>query len=174
MISPEMQKAILGPVRRLCWLFWFEGSDTDLYAWTGDHKIHWNGEDYAGAGRLLSMSSQRKPDALQHVEHTFKLNGLSPSPLADLDDSVRGRGGKVWFAALNERGQIIPDPVLLTQIVQDTLKFERNEDDTVALTLTGYEALPFLGRVKGDKYSHEKWLTDFDDEGFYYTAPIAA
>jgi hypothetical protein len=119
------------------------------------------------------MSSQRKPDALQHVEHTFVLNGARSAPLADLDQSVRGQGRQVLLAALNDRRQIIVDPILLTEIVQDTIKFDRGADDTVSLTLTGFEALPFLGRAKGDKYSHEKWLSDHDDEGFYYTSPIA-
>jgi hypothetical protein len=81
--------------------------------------------------------------------------------------------GKVWLAALNERRQIIADPILLTEITQDTLKWDRGADDTVSLTLTGYEALPFLGRARGDKYSHEKWLIDHDDEGFYFTSDIA-
>lgn len=168
-----MKTALGGPRRTLCWLFWFAGTTSDLRCWTGDHSITWDGQTYRGVGSISSMSTQRKPDALQHVEHTFMLNGLDPSPLAELDDSVRGRGGKVWLGALNDRRQIIADPILLTEIVQDTLKWDRGADDTVTLTLTGFEALPFLGRAKGDKYSHDKWLTERDDEGFYYTAPIA-
>lgn len=173
LITPAMQSALLGPRRTLCWLFWFEGGASDLYCWIGDHTIHWDGHDHLGVGRIASMSTQRKPDALQHVEHSFTLSGLDPTPLGDLDQSVRGRGGKVWLAALNDRRQIIADPILMTEIVQDTLTFDRGADDTVSLTLTGFEALPFLGRAKGDKYSHDKWLTDHDDEGFYYTSPIA-
>lgn len=168
-----MQRAIQGPQRTLCWLFWFEGTDSDLYAWTGDHSITWDGHTYRGVGSIVGMSTQRKPDALQHVEHVFTLSGLDPSPLAALDASVRGRGGKVWLGAVNDRRQIIADPILFTEIVQDTLKWDRGADDTVTLTLTTFEALPFLGRAKGDKYSHEKWLTEYDDEGFYYTALIA-
>lgn len=169
-----MQKVLRGPRRTMCWMFYIEGTDSDLYAWTGDHSINWDGHDYVGVGRVLSMSSQRKPDALQHVEHTFVLNALDPTPLADLDDSVRGRTGKVWLGAVNSERQIIKYPVLFTEIVQDTLTFDRGADDTVSLTLTGFEALPFLGRAKGDKYSHDKWLTVHDDEGFFYTSPIAA
>ena len=176
-ITPAMQRALIGPRRNLCWLFWFEGnvdSGGDLYAWTGDHKITWDGHEYFGVGRFASMSTQTKPDALQHVEHTFVLSALDPEPLAELDDSVRGKGGKVYLAALNERRQIIADPLLLTEIVQDTIRFDRGADDTVTLTLTGYEALPFLGRAKGDKYSHDKWVKERDDTGFYMTSLIAA
>jgi len=168
-----MQEALRGPRRTLCWLFWIEGTTSDLYAWTGDHTINWDGNDYRGVGGVLGLSTQRKPDALQHVEHVFTLSGLDPTPLADLDDSVRGRRGKIWLGALNDRRQIIADPILMTEIVQDTLKWDRAEDDTVTLTLTGFEALPFLGRATGDKYSHEKWLQERDDEGFYHTSKIA-
>lgn len=168
-----MQKALIGPVRALAWMFRFEKSGDDFYAWTGDHPITWDGNVHFGVGRVAGMSTQRKPDALQHVEHTFTLSGLDPTPLGDIDQSVRGREGEVFLAALNERRQIISAPLLLTQIVQDVLKWERAADDTVTLTLVGFEALPFLGRATGDKYSHEKWLDEKDDEGFYFTSPIA-
>lgn len=173
LITPAMQAALAGPRRTLAWLFWFEGTSTGLYAWTGDHTIHWDGHDYLGVGRVAGMSTQRKTGAMQHIEHTFTLSGLDPTPLADLDDSVRGKRGKVWIASLNESRQIIADPILLTEIVQDTLRWEREADDTVKLTLTGFEALPFLGRVRSDKYSHEAWLTERGDTGFYFTSPIA-
>jgi hypothetical protein len=172
-LTPAMQAAIKGPMRTPCWLFWVEGADSDLYAWTGAHPITWDGETYVGMGAMFSMGTQRKPDALQHVEHTFVLNGIEASLVAELDESVRGRRGKVWLAMLNDAGQIIPDPLLVTEFVQDTLKWDKTADDTVSLTLTAFEALPFLGRAKGDKYSHEKWLQDRDDTGFYYNSPIA-
>lgn len=168
-----MQSAIIGPVRTLAWMFRFETSDGYLYTWTGDHTVNWAGEDYLGVGRVAAMSSQRKPDALQHVEHTFTLNGLDPLPLGDLDESVRGREGEVLLAALNDRRQVISEPISLTQITQDVLKWERAADDTVTLTLVGFEALPFMGRATGDKYSHEKWLSERDDEGMYFTSLIA-
>lgn len=173
-ITPAMQRQLIGPRRNLCWLFWFVGTaGADLYCWTGDHKITWDGHEYFGLGRFASMSTQRKPDALQHVEHTFVLNGLDPEPLAELDQSVKGKGGKVYLGALDDQRQVVRDPILMTEIVQDTIKWDRGADDTVSLTLTGYEALPFLGRAKGDKYSHDKWLGEHDDEGMYYTAQIA-
>lgn len=173
-ITPAMQRELASAARQPCWLFWVEGGDAgDLYAWSGGQPITWYGQVYTGLGPLLSMSSQRKPDALQHVETTFVLSGLESELLTDLDDSVRGRTGKVWLGMLDGAGQIIRDPLLITEFTQDTLLFERSEDDTVSLTLKTYEALPFLGRARGDKYSHEKWLADRDDEGFYYNSPIA-
>jgi hypothetical protein len=169
-----MQSAMRGPSRTPCWLFWVEGDPDDLYLWSGGQPITWDGQTYTGMGPLFSMSSQRKPDAMQHVEFTFVLSGLEGDLLSPLDDSVRGRTGKVWLAMLNGQGQIIPDPLLVTEFTQDTLLLERAADDTMSLTLKAFEALPFLGRARGDKYSHEKWLADHDDEGFYYTSPIAA
>lgn len=154
-------------------MFWIEGASDDLWTWTGAHPISWDGQTYVGMGALFSMSSQRKPDALQHVEHSLVLNGLEASLVADLDESVRGRSAKIWLGMLDPYGQVIASPLLVTELEQDTLKFDRSADDVVSLTLTGFEALPFLGRAKGDKYSHEKWLQERSDEGFYYNSPIA-
>lgn len=173
-LTPAMQAAILGPVRTPCWLFWVEATAGDLYAWSGAHTISWDGHDFVGMGSLLSMATQRKPDALQHVEMSFTLSGLEADLIADLDSSVRGLSGKVWLGMLDGAGQVIADPLLVSEMTQDTLKWDRGADDTVSVTLTCFEALPFLGRAKGDKYSHEKWLQEHGDEGFYYTAPIAA
>ncbi len=174
LLTPAMQNALKGPRRTLCWLFWLEGATADLYAWTGAQPIAWDGHTYVGLGALLSMTTQKKPDALQHVEHSFTLSGLEPDLISGLDTSVRGRTGKVWLGALDARNRIVADPLLLTEIVQDTLKLDRGTDDTVSMTLTGYEALPFLGRVRGDKYSHDRWLSERGDSGFFYTSPIAA
>lgn len=168
-----MQRAILDNARLPAWMFWVEGESSDLYVWTGGQPITWDGHTWLGMGRLFSMTTQRKPDAMQHVEHSFTLSGLESALIADLDESVRGRAGKVWLAMINDAGQVIRDPLLVTEFVQDTLTFDRGADDTVSLTLKAYEALPFLGRVKGDKYSHEKWLADRSDTGFFYNSPIA-
>lgn len=164
---------MLSPARLPAWFFWVEGAASDLYVWTGGQPITWYGHTWLGMGRLFGMSTQRKPDALQHVEHNFTLSGLESDLVADLDASVRGLAGKVWMGLLDDQGQVIADPLLVTEFVQDTLTLDRGADDTMSLTLKAYEALPFLGRVKGDKYSHEAWLAARSDTGFFYNSPIA-
>lgn len=169
-----MQNALLGRRRLLCWMWWIEGQTTDLYAWSGVHTITYGGNDYVGVGHVAGMETLRKNDGLEHVEQRLKLSGLDPSVIADLDTSVRGRGAKVWLGALNDDGQIIPEPLLMQELLQDTLQWERAADDTVTLTLNCFEALPFVGRATGKKWSYEGQLEAYPgDVGFKYNADIA-
>lgn len=169
-----MQDALLGDRRLLCWLWFVDGASSDLYAWSGTHTLSYGGHNYVGVGHVAGMSTLRKNDDLEHVEQQLTLSGLDPSALTDLDSSVRGRTAKVWLAALNDDGQIIADPLLLQDLLQDTLQWERSADDTVTLRLNTFEALPFVGRATGTKWSHDGQLAAYaDDVGFKYNAPIA-
>jgi hypothetical protein len=173
-LSRGMQDAILKRRRSLCWLFWIEGQTSDLYAWSGLHTLAYGGNDYRGVAHVAGMETIRKNEGLEHVEQKLTLSGLDPSVVAALDTSVRGRGAKVWLAALNDDGQVIDAPLLMQDMVQDTLGWQRATDDTITLSLTCFEALPFVGRATGKKWSYESQLEAFSgDVGFYFNAPIA-
>ena len=173
-ISPQMQEALRNPRRTLCWLFYVEGQDTDLWAWTGQHEITYGGQAYTPVGQVLDMGTIKKSEVIQHTVQQFTLNGLDPNVLTDLDLSVRGRTVRVWLAALNDDRQIITSPILISELVQDTLAFERSTEDVLKLTLSAFEALPFAGRATGRKYSHETQLQTYgDDYGMHYLSDIA-
>lgn len=169
-----MREAIIGKRRALCWLFYFEGdADDNLYAWSGMHPITWDGETFLGAGHAYDMSTVKKSEGIQHTTQEFKLSGLDPSVLGGLSLSVRGKLAKVWLAALNADGQVVRDPILVSELVQDTLSFTRSADDIVSLGLNCFEALPFVGRATGGKYSHERQIELYStDVGFEDIADI--
>jgi hypothetical protein len=170
-----MQEALVARRRKLCWLFWFEGASSDLYAWSGMHTITYDGQDYLGVGHLYGASTVRKTDAVQHTEQQFTLNGLDPSVLGGLELSVRGKLAKVWLAAQNSAEQIIDDPILISELVQDTLSFTRSGEDVLSLLLNTFEALPFVGRSSAGKYSHDRQLQRFaDDTGLAFASEIGA
>jgi len=169
-----MRAALRSDRRTLCWLYWVEGSTADLYAWSGAHTLSFDGHDWVGVGAIVGMETVRKADALEHVQQRLSLSGLDPEIVAALDDSVRGREAKIWLAALDDGNEVIADPLLVQQLEQDTLSWERMADDRVTLSLTCFEALPFVGRAKGTKWSYEAQLEAFSgDVGFKYNAPIA-
>lgn len=157
--------------RTLALLVWLEHQDGDLYAWTGARPISWDGQTWLGLGYLVEVPPVRKSDAIEHLEHRFKLVGLDPTIIGDLDTSVRGNQGKMWIAAM-DGGQIVQADILM-EFVQDTLTFTRDSSDTLSLELTCHEALPFLGRSKKELWTHETWLQRFGDTGFIYNSEIA-
>lgn len=162
-----MQLHIASERRTLCWLFYVQGVDTDLYAWTGMHSITWGGQVYTGVGHLFDMSTVKKTEAIQHTMQEFTLNGLDPGVLGGLELSVRGKVTHVWLAGLDAAGQVIPDPILISEMVQDTLQFTRSADDVLSLSLNCFEALPFVGRATNGKYSYENQLRLYSgDIGF--------
>ena len=168
-----MQACLASRRRILCWLFYIEGADTDLYAWSGMHTISWDGQNYLGVGHVYSISTIKKTESVQHTTQEFTLNGLDPTVLGGLELSVRGKVAKVWLAGIDSAGQIIPDPILISELVQDTLTFTRSAEDVLALGLNCFEALPFVGKVSNDKYSYERQLRLFPgDVGFKYTSEI--
>jgi hypothetical protein len=169
LLSVDMANALRSARREPCWLFWFEGDASDLYAWSGMHNLAYDGETWKGAGHVLGMSTLDRGDALSFRTQQFTLRGLDPQVLAELDESVRGRAGKVWFALRNSAGQIIPDPLLVSEVVQDTIEWALEDGNTVKLTLNTYESLKHLGRATGRKWSYESQLERFPgDVGFKY------
>ncbi|MFA5897928.1 MAG: hypothetical protein WC829_02325 [Hyphomicrobium sp.] len=173
-LSIGMQQAFLSRRRRLCWMFWVEGVTADLYAWSGVHTLSYDGHSWRGVGHVAGMETIRKNEGLEHVEQKLSLSGLDPSALTGLDQSVRGLAAKVWLGALDDENKIIDAPLLLQELVQDTLSWDRAKDDTITLSLACFEALPFVGRATGRKWSYEAQLDAYAaDTGFYFNAPVS-
>lgn len=150
--------------------------DPDLYLWSGSHHLTYLGRTWYGYGYLARMESVRQREGVEHVEQVFELNGLDPTIIADLDESVRGRPASIWLAGIADDRQVVRDPLLLSDtLIQDTLGWTYSLDgSTVTLRLTAHDALPFLGRIKGTKWSNESQQVEFSgDTGFKYNAAIA-
>lgn len=173
MINPAMRNHLLQPYRHMAWLAWFE---PDLYVWSGSHHMTYDGNLYLGYGYLTRIESMRKGGNTQHVEQVFELNGINPAILAELDTSVRGRAATVWLAGIGQDRQVITEPVVERELIQDTLGWEYATDGTVKLRLTCYDALPLLGKATRGKWSYEGQIKDYpspEDVGFKYNAAIA-
>lgn len=168
-ISLAMRQALLDPFANLCWLAWFESDFGDLYAWTGTQAIAWDGHSFVGVGLLRGFDTIQRGDALSFRSMSFQLPGLDPQVLIDLNGSVKGKGAKLWLGALNSSNQVISDPILLPELVQDTIDWKVENGSTVTLTLNCYESLARLGKPSNRRWSHETQMARFSgDTGFYY------
>lgn len=175
-LSVDMVHHLLKPYRHLAWLARFERpTGPDLYVWTGAHHHTYGGNLYYGYGYLASIESMRKGEGTQQIEQVFELNGLDPSILADLDESVRSLEAEIWLAGVGPDRQFINTPLKVSSLVQDTLAWRYAMDgNTVTLRLTTYDALPFLGRVNGGKWSYEDQVARYPgDTGFTYNTAIS-
>ena len=146
MLSVEMGRALCSDRRNLAWLFWFEGLSSDLYAWSGMHDLDHDGHVWKGVGHVLGMSTIDRGDALSFRTQSFQLRGLDPQVLAEIDESVRGRAGKVWLAALDEHNKVIRDPLLVAEVVQDTLEWKLEDGNTVTLE----DQVLKMGQIQAD------------------------
>lgn len=168
-----MRQHLTGYRRNLVWLVWLEGNASDFYAWTGTWTLPYDGQNWVGVGGLAGISNINRGDSLKWQELQFTLPGLDPQVLAELDEDVNGRDGKVWLGALDEYNKIVPDPILLAQFKQETLDWNL-EGETVTLTLNCYEALPRFDRPSAMKWSYESHSERHSgDTGFYYNTKIA-
>lgn len=174
MLSPAMAAALTSTRREPCWLFWFEGESSDLRAWSGMHDLAYDGQIWKGVGHVLGMETLDRGDAMSFRQQQFSLMGMDPQVLSELDGSVRGRGGKVWLACRNTYGKIIADPLLIADVIQDTLDWSISDGSTVKLILNTYESFKQLGKPSGRKWSHESQMQRYPgDVGFKYTQAIA-
>lgn len=168
-LTVDMARALASDRRDLCFLGKFQKASGYLYAWTGMHDLSYDGQTWKGVGHILGLSTIDRGDALSFRKQSFTLNGLDPQVLANLDESVRGRTAQLWLAARDRYGAIIADPVLLRDMIQDTLEWSLSDGNTVSITLNCFEALKHLGRPTGKKWSHEAQMERFPgDTGMYY------
>lgn len=174
-LSLDMARELRSPTRNLCWLAWFETSGTAVRCWSGLHTIAWDGENYLGVGMLYEIGSIDRGDALSWRGVQFGLNGLDGESLAGLDESVRGRAGRLWLGALNDAGQIVRDPLLVLELEQDTLQREINPGDgTIKLLLNCFDAAARFDKPTGRKWSHESQVERYPgDYGMALTSKIA-
>ncbi len=174
MITAGMAAHLNRSYRNLAWMAWFERDGADLYMWSGSYHATHDGHLWYGYGYLTSIDSVQKREGTQHVDMAFEMNGLDPTILADLDDSVRGRAGKLWLAGVGQDRQIVRDPILIAQMKQDTLAWSYGQDGTVTLRLNCYDALPFVGRATKGKWSDQDQQARYaGDTGFDENTTIA-
>lgn len=174
MLSHALAAALKSPRRDLVWLAAIEAAASTLYCSSALVPLSWDGQTWLGVGHLYGLGTIDRGDALSWRQQQLVLNGLPEEALAGLDEDVAGRTAKLWMAALDGGGRVIRDPLLVADMVQDTLGREVDvANGTVRLTLNCYEAMPRFDRPSGQRWSHESQQARFTgDEGFYYTQAI--
>lgn len=144
-----------------------EFSTGTLRLWSGVGDKTWNGQTWAGAGKMLSVSEVRESSGIEAVKFSVALNGESQDLLsANLGAVRQGLPGTVWLGALSEVGAVIADPFILFKGLMDVPDVL---DDGAQCTLSvSYESrLIDLERARERRYTSEDQQIDYPtDTGF--------
>jgi len=168
-MQAEVQAGTLRPV------IFYEGefASGTLRLWSGVGAISWNGQSWAGAGNLLSISSITETSDVSAVAMTVALSGNVSALIASaLAEARLGKPGKVWLGARDEAGAIIADPYLA---FSGRLNVPRIEDagERCAISITYESRLIDLQRARIRRWTHEDQQIDFPgDMGFEYVSGL--
>lgn len=174
MLSHAMAAALASPRRDPIWLAAIETATGMLRCTSALTPLDWDGETWLGVGHLYGLGTIDRGDALSWRQQQLVLNGLPEEAMAGLDEDVAGRSAKLWLGMLDGGGRVVRDPLLVADMLQDTLNREVDvAAGTVTLRLNCYEAMPRFDRASGLRWSHDSQQVRFaTDEGFYYTQAI--
>lgn len=79
--------------------------------WTGGHDIDSGGYTWQGAGGVVEIGEIRETEQLIATTVPLKLSGLASSLISLLQsEKVRGRLCTLWFAPLDDAGNVIGSP----------------------------------------------------------------
>lgn len=157
-MAPPMSYRMAAYIKRrapLVLIASIEHPDGNAYFWSGAGTLVWNGFSWTGAGKLGTISPIKHTSQIAIQEIQFTLVGADPDIVQQLSDDVRNKSGQAWLACLDERGNVVPDPI---QIVDAQLDYqsERIEDDgTATVQITARTGFYTLERALNDVWSAE-------------------
>jgi hypothetical protein len=143
-----------------------------LRLWNGRDPITWNGEEWIGAGNLLSVGEMTETQELRAVGSSVTLSGLSTEILSiALQEPYQGRRANLYLGAMSD-GQLVADPYLLFGGVMDVMEISET-GETAAITVTAESRLIDLERPREFRYEHEDQVSHFPgDLGLEYVSSI--
>lgn len=101
-LTAEMLAEFEGPAMQPVLLAQMDFDSESLYMWTGIGTISFQGNDYIGAGNLISVSTMEETQNLEAKGIVCTLNGIPSSLVAvDLLELSRGRPFRMWLGAVD-------------------------------------------------------------------------
>lgn len=141
--------------RPLCLLASIDHPSGLFRCWTGIGTLDYGGYEWTGTGVLGQVAPVKAVTDLAIQEVRFTMSGVTPEVIARLEYAVRKRTAQVWLAALNDQGQIIPDPYQLLDCEMDTQELKAEEDGTVTITIIARSGFYSLERAIDEVWSDQ-------------------
>lgn len=145
-----------------------------LRLWTGVGTVTFLSESYVGTGNLGQISEIEETMDLRAAGISLSLSGI-PSELLSkvLQENIRNRSIKVWFAVLDSELEIEGDEILVFDGTMDTLSIDDQGESSV-IQVTAESRMIDLGRPRTQVYTDEFQRTiDATDNSLEYLADLA-
>lgn len=168
-VSIAVESALLSKALRYGFLAEVDTAQGLTHFWSGVGTLVWDGYSWLGLGLLGRISGMGETAEVRTTETRYELSGITANTELSkfLESPVRGRLARAWFAALDEKYQVIPDPIQIDETLLDTATVTTAEDLVSTLALIGTSAIFDFRRPKSLGITHEQQQLDFPgDTGF--------
>lgn len=149
----------------------FDSGTVRLHTGIGD--LVYGGENYEGAGGLLSLNFPSETAEVRATGGTIALSGLDPSILAIADtENYQGRRATVFFGAFDSAGALVVDPDTIYRGTMDVMEpVDEGETARIALSIENRAAAfdrPNVRRLTPE----DQALLYAGDKGFDFVAAL--
>lgn len=129
--TAAMDTALEGQVLRWGILGLFEFDSGDVRLWSGEGNLTWGADVFQGVGTLLDVEFPEEANDGSATGATFVLSGVDPvwDALA-LTENYQNRPCTLWFAAFDESGVIVADPIPFFPGVTDVMSLLDDADNS--------------------------------------------
>lgn len=172
-LTTSMKAAVNASTVRPAFLYEGEFEGGTLRLWTGQHTLVMSGNEWTGAGQLLSMAPVSETLDVRADGLSLSLSGMPSSLVSTMLANARyGKPGKLYFACLTNSGTVIDDPYLTFRGRFDQPEID-DTGDTCTITVRYENALIDLHRARRRNYTKDDQEIDFPgDKGFDFVPSL--
>ena len=166
-LTTAFKTAIPDTVVRPLWLVTAVFDSETLRFWNGITTLSFGGDDYIGAGKLLSISEVVETQKTEARGIKIELSGV-PSDLISvaLDENYQDRAITIDLALVDAAGAIILDPYRYFSGKADVMTIEESPD-TAIIIMTAESDLIALKRVSERRRTSEDQKLTYAGDTFF-------
>jgi hypothetical protein len=155
-------KAAMKARQPLCLIAEIDHPDGFVRVWSGIGSMIWNGETYAGLGRLGKVQALGTTTDLALRDFSLELSGVDADLLTGLGSDVRNRPATVWFGALDAYGRVVADPLQVAAGVMDYQTLTTDlASGTSTIAITVIDGLWILNSALDASWSTEEQINRY-------------
>ena len=128
--------ALIAPVVRPIMLFEGQFASGTLRLWSGVGTLVWSGQNWTGAGNLMTIGGLSETADVVATGTTVSLSGVPVALVsAAIVDARQGLPGRIYLGMVDEAGSLISDPVLAFAGRLDVPEItDGSQDCTISIT----------------------------------------
>lgn len=148
-------------------LAYIDHPDGALYYWNGTGTLTYNGNDYLGVGLIGGVRGVQSTSELRISQTELFVSGVPESRIDDLSGQLRNREATIDVVLLDERGDVIPDPIRMATITLDNDAVQVDGNGMVTFAVSGQQGLWQLERALAVSWTKEEQEQTYSgDTGF--------